>query len=194
MIQSARLLALQARVEPQFLFDVLHRVRDLIGQSTLAAERLLGDLIALLREMQPATGATASSVEREYGIVHAYARASEAAALQEPRLQLHADDAARKARLAPLVLLPALRCLVGDAPDAGWQVAARAIDGRLQVVVAPTGNVAAAATALACLDIAPLRQRLAAVHGDAHLAINLDDRPALRIDTPFQTDDPGPDR
>ena len=195
LVQSARLLALQTRVEPQFLFDALHRVRNLIEPSAAAAERLLGDLIALLRTMQPAAGATASTLAREIGLVQAYARASEAAALQEPRLQMHAHDDALQARFAPLVLLPALRSLVGDAPDSHWQVGAMCIDGRLRMVITPSANLASAVTALTSLDCTSLQQRLAAVHGgDARLAVSTSDSPALHIDTAHASHDQSPDR
>lgn len=197
LVQSARLLALQARVEPQFLFDALQRVRSLIDTSALAAERLLTDLIALLRAMQPVAGATASTVAREFALVEAYARASESPALTPPRLGLEAVDDALQARLAPLVLLPALRRLAGDAPDARWQVGAMRIDDRLRMVIAPGADLPAATTALAAFDTASLHQRLVAVHGpQAKLAVVTGGTPALHIETPFTTTghDQGADR
>jgi len=196
LVQSARLLTLQARVEPQFLFDALQRVRTLIDSSADAAERLLGDLIALLRAMQPAAGATASTVAREFGLVEAYARASEAPSLQAPRLLMEAIDDAAGARFAPLVLLPALRRLVGDAPESRWQVGAMHVDGRLRLVVAPSADLTSAAAALLSFDVKPLHERLVAVHGpDARLAIQTVPTPALHIETPFMpTHDPRPDR
>jgi hypothetical protein len=196
LVQAARLLALQARVEPQFLFDSLQRVRSLIDQSTEAAERLLGDLIALLRAMQPAAGATASTLAREFALVEAYARASEVAALQPPRLLMEALDDAAAARFAPLVLLPALRRLVGDAPDAGWQVGAMQVDGRLRLVIAPTADLHSASTALQSFEIKPLHERVVAVHGpDARMAVQTVPTPALYIDVPYAiAHDPRPDR
>jgi hypothetical protein len=195
LVQSARLLALQARVEPQFLFDALQRVRSLFEQSAAMAEQRLSDLIALLRAMQPAAGATASTLAREFALVEAYARASESPALCAPRLQLEAAGDAPRARLAPLVLLPALRRLVGDAPAAAWQVGALHVDGRLRLVIAPTEPDERAIAALASFDAAALRERLAAVHGPgARLAVAMQPSPALHIDLPFQSDDTGHDQ
>jgi Histidine kinase len=201
IVQSSRLLALQARVEPQFLFDTLQRVRDLIGASSGAAERLLADLIALLRALQPAAGATASTVEREFALVEAYARTSESRALMPPALTLEAADDAPKARFAPLVLLPALRRLAGDAPDARWQVGALRQGGRLRLVVTPQATLERARLALQTFDAATFRERLAAVHGpSAALAADFAaPLPALHIEAPFQTQDdtahdPSPDR
>jgi len=198
-LQAARLLALQARVEPQFLFDALARVRQNIERSTEAAEELLGDLIALLRAMQPASGATASTVAREFDLVRAYARASEAPALQPPRLVLDAEDDVLEARLAPLVLLPALRSLVGDAPAAGWQVGAARIGDRLRLAVTPSVVDATTTTAFQVLDVGTLVERLNAVHGsDARLLVSAGEPSALQIDAPFEVnrhdDDPSADR
>jgi Histidine kinase len=196
LVQSARLLALQARVEPQFLFDALQRVRALVDQSAAAAERLLGDLIALLRAMQPAAGATASTVGREFALVEAYARASEAPALQSPRLLLEALDDAAGARFAPLVLLPALRRLVGDAPEARWQVGAMRAGERLRLVIAPSADLTSANTALLSFETRLLQDRLVAVHGaDARLALQHVPTPALHIDVAYApAHDPRPDR
>jgi hypothetical protein len=198
-VHSARLLALQARVEPQFLFDTLRRVRDQIGSANDHAEQLLGDLIALLRAIQPAAGATASTVGREFALVEAYGRASETRALRPPALTLAAADDAPQARFAPLVLLPALRRLAGDAPDAHWQVGASRQGDRLRMVIAPTASIEQARVALQDFDGVALRERLAAVHGPAaDLSVDLT-QPSLHIDAPLlqQEDaphDPSPDR
>jgi len=202
LVQSARLLALQARVEPQFLFDTLARVRRGLDSSVDAAERMLGDLIALLRAIQPQAGATSSTVQREFELVQAYARASESAALQPPRLTLHAEPDVFPARLAPLVLLPVLRALAGDAPQAQWQVGAARVGERLRIGVTPGTAEALALTALTVLDAATYADRLRAVHGpDARLRVESGGAaPALLIDVPClltkQTDDeyPRPDR
>ncbi|HET9977628.1 MAG TPA: histidine kinase [Burkholderiaceae bacterium] len=196
LVQAARLLALQARVEPQFLFDALQRVRARIDQSAAAAEGLLGQLIALLRAMQPAAGATASTVAREFELVAAYAGASESPSLQSPRLLMEALDDAARARFAPLVLLPALRRLVGDAPEARWQVGAMRVDERLRLVIAPSTDLPTANAALLSFDPKLLHDRLIAVHGaDARLALQGMPTPALYIDVPYAAaHDPRPDR
>jgi Histidine kinase len=196
LVQSARLLALQARVEPQFLFDALQRVRTLIDESAAAAECLLGQLIALLRAMQPAAGATASTVAREFELVAAYAGASESPSLQAPRLTMEAPDDAARARFAPLVLLPALRRLVGDAPEGRWQVGAMRVDERLRLVIAPSADLTSANAALLSFEPKLLHDRLVAVHGaDARLAVQSVPTPAVYIDVAYAaTHDPRPDR
>jgi hypothetical protein len=86
-LQSARLLALQARVEPQFLFDTLQRVLDLSPAGDVAtqaapsapmseqtSEQLLANLCDLLRIMQAAPDTTATLGAREQALAQAYAR------------------------------------------------------------------------------------------------------------------------
>lgn len=196
-LQSARLLALQARVEPQFLFDTLQRVREGIGPATAGADRLLDDLIALLRALQPAAGATASTVARELALVEAYGRASGLPALQAPQLQLHASALARPARLAPMLLLPTLRELAGGGEaGASWQVWATAVAERLQLHIQGTAGHAGSAQRLHALDLAALRARAQAAHGaSAQVALDTQDRMSLSLDLPLEHEpDPSPDR
>jgi Histidine kinase len=191
LLQSARLLALQARVEPQFLFDTLQRVRDEINGAAPAAEQRLADLSALLRAMQPAVGATASTVEREWALVQAYARAAEAPALRPPRLQWQAERLAASARLAPLLLLPALRQLVGDASAGQWRLQAVVVQQRLRITVAANAPDWATRVALQALDTAALQGRLHAVHGpDARLFAATGAEPHLLMDLPLAHDEP----
>jgi hypothetical protein len=210
-LQSARLLALQARVEPQFLFDTLKRVRDAIGQTNgqtnpanpanpadraepssaapVNAEQLLADLSALLRAMQPAVDATASTVARELALVQAYARAANAPALQPPRLQQHSDETAAPARLAPMLLLPTLRQLVGDAPAGQWRVQASVVAQRLHIHIHPAAPDWATGRALAALDWAALQARAQSAHGpDASCRPLTDTSQGLRLDLPWVLD------
>jgi len=50
-LRSASLLALQARVDPQQLFDGLQRIAALAEQDPVAADAQLAEMIAMLREM-----------------------------------------------------------------------------------------------------------------------------------------------
>ncbi len=202
-LQSARLLALQARVEPQFLFDTLNRVRDGIdpaGRATATAEQLLTDLIALLRAMQPAVGATASTVARELALVQAYARAAHTPALLPPRLLLQASPEAAQARLAPLLVLPALRSLAGDAPAGDWALHADTRPGRgeprLHLRLLPRQPNWTTRVALNAIALGPLRERALAVHGDtARISLDGEAQPSLLFDLPLQHEPhPSPDR
>jgi sensor histidine kinase YesM len=67
---ESRLQALQARVEPEFLFRTLSHVRDLYDRdvvlgSPARASKMLDDLIAYLRAAMPHVRDTSSTVAQE---------------------------------------------------------------------------------------------------------------------------------
>ncbi|MES2046955.1 MAG: histidine kinase [Pseudomonadota bacterium] len=193
-LQAARLLALQARVEPKLLFDTLQRIDELITISPLAADALLADMIALLRAMLPIAGASASTVEREFALVHSYARVTGSSALQAPQLTLDASPEAEIASLAPMVLLPTLRALTSMASE-GWRIKADRISEwlRLSCEALSVSNENAKA-ALRSIDLVALRARLVAVHG-AQVVVRLTsaDYPGILIELPYY-ENPSPDR
>jgi hypothetical protein len=209
-LQAARLLAMQARVEPQFLFDSLQQVRDGIEGDAERAQQRLSSLIVLLRAMQPQAGATGSTLARERALVSAFAEAAELPALLPPRLRwlplhgagdapegdqahLPAEDWPGQASLAPMLLLPTLRRLVGEAAQAGWLVRAGPQEGagfsvpRLRLVIQPQRALPEALLALSSLALSPLREALQAVHGSsAQVQVNLQGPVALTFTLPLQ--------
>jgi hypothetical protein len=209
-LQAARLLAMQARVEPQFLFDSLQQVRDGIDSDAERAQQRLSSLIVLLRAMQPRVGATGSTLARERALVSAFAEAAELPALLPPRLRwlplhgageapgadmvdLPAEDLPGQASLAPMLLLPTLRRLVGEAPKAGWLVRAGPQDGagfstpRLRLVIQPQHALPEALLALSALALGPLREALQAVHGSsAQVQVHTQGPMALTFTLPLQ--------
>lgn len=189
-LASARLLALQARVEPTVLFDALQRLQQLQApgrESPEAADALLQHLISLLRLMHARDGALASTVARERDLVQAFARVSEVPALLPPRLVWSLPDALGDAAVAPLWLTDLLRAWAVAAHDArlsaDLQVAlmeeAPAAPGagssgsgvlRLSIRLAgddaaPARRWAAAQAVAATLDRSGWHERLQAVHG-----------------------------
>jgi hypothetical protein len=107
----ARLQALQARVDPQLLFDMLDAVRRSYADDASRAERLLDELIAFLRAALPRLRTTSSSVSREAELARAYARLRALASATDISLTLHVSADLMGARFPPGVLLP----LIDDA-------------------------------------------------------------------------------
>lgn len=103
---ESRLQAMQARVEPTFLFDTLAHVRDLYEADIDLAQRVLEDLIAYLRAAMPQMRAMSSSVAQEIELVRAYLNI--AALRAGGALTVHIDIAPLVAhcRLPPMILLP----------------------------------------------------------------------------------------
>ena len=163
---ASRLLALQARVDPQLLFDALGRIDAALVSDAGLADRQLADLISLLRAMQPTVQQRASTLQRELALLEAQARVSAAPGQQPALLHVEVSDAASRTRLAPLVLLPLLRWLATLHPS-GWRIGAIVTGHRLIIDIATTDGSAAALrdAMMNAADIDEPRQRLIAVHG-----------------------------
>lgn len=172
-LAAARLLALQAQVEPELLFDTLRRVRASVdGADSAAADALLHDLIALLRLLLPRSDATASTLAREIALIRAFSRIAGLAALAEPRLLWVAGEGTRQARLAPMWLLTLLRAQAAAAASAdtraSWVVSAQRDGERLRLVIVAThGDLMAQQAAADGIDAARLQEQLREVHGQA---------------------------
>jgi hypothetical protein len=103
---QTRLQALQARIDPQLLFDMLDEVRRAYEHDATRAERLLDELVAFLRVALPRLRMASSSVGREVLLARSYAqlrRVAGACAI-DTRVDVQEDVAC--SRFPPGVLLP----------------------------------------------------------------------------------------
>lgn len=195
-LSVSRLLALQARVEPQLLFDTLARIDAALAEENDdgRADRRLADLIGLLRAMQPSAHARASTLAREVALIEAYARVSAEVGLQPGWLSFDITPDAARAAFAPLVLLPLMRRLAA-VPTWRWHVAATRDAARLHIaVIAPGAGPASFAAAMQGIDLDELRQRLVAVHGPgATMQLDAHGEPRLALELDAR-DDAHPDR
>lgn len=149
-ILAARLMALQARVEPHFLFDALSRVGALHERDPAGADALLADLIALLRAMLPVGTTATSTVEREFALAEAWLRAQRHLG-SHVEVEIAASPLAAQSGLAPMLLLPLLQEIAGPASrPVAWRLSAELVaagnsGGRLpclEVRLAPAGSEA----------------------------------------------------
>jgi hypothetical protein len=166
---ETRMRALQARVEPGFLLDVLGQVRDLFRTDAAAGERMLDALIGYLRAALPALRDSASTLGREMELLASYLDLLRMRMRGELAVRVEVPEALRRARMPPMVLLPLVAGLVrrlAPMPDDRWlQIDAEEKDGKLAVVVTLHGFEE---SLLAEPDsLGPLRERLAVLHGDA---------------------------
>ncbi len=101
----ARLQAMQARIDPQLLFDMLDAVRRSYEDDASRAERLLDELIAFLRAALPRLRNASSSVPREAELARAYARLRALAGARDVGMRLSVSADLMDARFPPGVLL-----------------------------------------------------------------------------------------
>lgn len=189
----ARLEALQARIEPHFLFNTLNSVAALIALCPADAETALEDLSTLLRSRLHADMPVAITLAEEMRLVEAYVRI-EKLRLGE-RLTMDADlsPAATRCRLPSLCLQPLVENAIGHGvarlPDGGTvRVRAWVTAGAL---VAEVRNPGAACTGRAPGNrqaLSNIRRRLALLYdGAARLDFTHDDTWfTVRLELPQQ--------
>lgn len=163
---ESQLQALQARVEPRFLFGTLERIQQLYRNDVSAAGAMLEDLIHFLRAALPHLRESSSTAGQEALLAQFWSSIVGRSAMGGWEVEVEIDDAVRDARMPALLLLPLVQCATGDRGDANLQlrVALRRHDERLQIEVwtstpAFNGGVEGAPA------IAQLRDRLDALFG-----------------------------
>ncbi len=175
-LAETRLHMLESRIEPQFLFNTLAGVQDLVRKDAAQADFLLVQLISYLRMAMPDVAGKASTLGREFDLVRTYLAIVQVRV--GARLAVTADcDPALEQVAFPSLLLHAL---VENAVKHGVEttlgpvsiaIRARASSGALDISVADSG--AGVAAALNQGDaLRNIRERLAlAYQGAARLGI-----------------------
>ena len=160
---EADLRAMQARVEPDFLFSALLAVDQAYGRSVEAGEQALEALIAFLRAALPAETGGTSTVAAELDLVRAYAGVLELTSGPALELDIKAEPAARSQPIPAMLVLPLARWALDGAKAAALRIAARRENGELEIALrsdVPAG--AGADTA----QIAGVRARLNHLYGE----------------------------
>jgi two-component system LytT family sensor kinase len=171
---EADLRAMQARVEPDFLFAALLAVDQAYGRSVEAGEQALEALIAFLRAALPAETAGTSTVAAELDLVRAYAGVLALTAGPTLELDIEAEPAARTQPIPAMLVLPLARWALDGARAAALHVAARRENGALEISLA--SDVPSSADADTA-QIAGVRARLAHLYGArARLEASIDAR------------------
>ena len=172
-VVEARMAAMQAQVEPHFLFNTLASIDHLIEVDPPRASRMQKNLITLLRASMPAMREKATSLGRELEVVRPYLEILKVR--MEERLQPRVDvsEGLYSADFPPMML----QSLVENAIKHGLEpkadrgsltVSAEVAHGKLHVSVADTGvGFARAATAGTGTGLTNIRERLKLIYGDA---------------------------
>ena len=114
-----RLGALQARLDPQVLFDTLDEAGRLYRSRPAAAESLLDALIEYLRLALPQMRHTESTLAREVALAVAYARVLRTPDGEPLELESNVPVAVRDARFPPMVVQPLCDALARSALASG---------------------------------------------------------------------------
>ncbi|MDM0116680.1 histidine kinase [Variovorax sp. J22R133] len=136
-VEQAQLQMLQRQVDPKFLLHVMEAIQDRYGHDSLAADRLLDRLVALLRSLMPGLRNDSSTLEAEITILRASAHLQDELHPGAGRwtIDVHGGDAGR-IPFPPLLLLPTLEELRGNSlPRPAWSVAARLEGAAPRIVI-----------------------------------------------------------
>ena len=166
---ESRLQALQARVEPQFLFNTLAKVRALYESDPRKGGKMLDDLIVYLRAALPHLRDSTSTVQRELELASAYLNIMQVHLGEHLAFDIEGSESARSACMPPMILLPLLDHLLINGfaspdSDGAIRIVAQAAAGklRLEIVVAGDGFASADADG----DLRNIQDRLQALYSD----------------------------
>jgi signal transduction histidine kinase len=172
-VTEARMAAMQAQVEPHFLFNTLASIDHLIEVDPPRASRMQKNLIALLRASMPAMREKATTLGRELEVVRPYLEILKVRMEERLQAQVNVPEGLHSADFPPMML----QSLVENAIKHGLEpkadggsltVSAEVAHGKLHVSVADTGvGFARATTAGTGTGLTNIRERLKLIYGDA---------------------------
>ncbi len=161
---ESRLAAMQAQVEPRFLFDTLVDIEALYEKDAARAAANLDRLITYLRAALPRLREAGSTVGAELELVEAYLDVVTSLRGGRPRLSVSLADDCGKRRFYPMLLLPLIQRAVrhpsGQPPDEISIDVRRDADG---LVLALRFSMPGGCTEDA--ELAQVRERLAGLYG-----------------------------
>jgi sensor histidine kinase YesM len=174
-VLESRLQAMQARVEPQFLFNTLAQVKRLYELDPPLAGRMLDDLIAYLRAAMPRMRDTSSTLAQEIELARAYLAIVKVRLGDRLEYAIDVPDGIGDARMPPMMLLPLIDHAVvhGLAPaqEAGTLIVTTEVaGGRLRIKLTDSG--AGFVPEAGGDGMGDIRERLQALYGnDASLEL-----------------------
>jgi two-component sensor histidine kinase len=178
---EARLAAMQAQIEPHFLFNTLASVQQLIESDPQAASRMQTNLIKYLRAAIPKMRDNSSTLKQEVEMAKAYLNILKIR--MEDRLQfdfaipIDLENTAFPPMMIATLVENAIKHGLEPKPEGGRvDVYARVEAGKLRVTVADTG-LGFSGTPGSGVGLANIRERLEALYGKAASLIIEDNAP-----------------
>lgn len=173
---EARMAAMQAQVEPHFLFNTLASIDHLIETDPPRASKMQKNLIALLRASMPtmreANAQGNRDLGRELGVIRPYLEILKVRMEDRLATDIRVSDGLLSAEFPPMMLQSlvenAIKHGLEPKPEGGsLTVSAEIVHGKLAVKVADTGlGFGKAATAGTGIGLANIRERLQLLYGN----------------------------
>ena len=134
-LARAQLQQIQARVDPQLLFDTLGAVKAFYQDEADRAERLLDELATFLRAALPGLRSTRSTLELEFELVACYTRLLRIAFDRQVRLTLKLPPGLANQGFPAGLLLPLSIQLLEGGADRRIELSATADERHLRVAI-----------------------------------------------------------
>lgn len=199
-VVEARMAAMQAQVEPHFLFNTLASIDHLIETDPQRASKMQKNLIALLRASMPtmreANAQGTRDLGRELAVIRPYLEILKVRMEERLNTEVRVSDGLLSADFPPMML----QGLVENAIKHGLEpkaeggtltVSAEIVHGKLAVTVADTGlGFGKGATAGTGIGLDNIRERLKLLYG-AKASLTVAENPgggtAVTITVPYAT-------
>jgi len=175
-VVEARMAAMQAQVEPHFLFNTLASIDHLIEVDPPRASLMQKNLIALLRASMPtmreASDGGVRDLGRELAVIRPYLEILKVRMEERLSTEIAVPDGLLSAEFPPMMVQTLVENAIkhGLEPKAdggSLKVRAEIVHGKLQVSVADTGlGFGKAATAGTGVGLANIRERLQLLYGN----------------------------
>ncbi|MBJ7310451.1 sensor histidine kinase [Rugamonas sp. CCM 8940] len=198
LLAEARLRALQAQIEPHFLYNTLANVVSLIEVKPALARRMLERFIDYLRASLAASRAEQATLGAEADMVAAYLDVLAVRMGERLRYRIDIADELRQTPLAPMLLQPLVENAIAHGLEPkveGGEVllSARLADGKLCLQVSDTGAGLGAPSSKpgGGVGLSNIRARLASLYGDGAQVQLLENQPCgltVRLLLPLNTE------
>jgi LytS/YehU family sensor histidine kinase len=170
-LRGAELRALEAQINPHFLFNSLNSIRGLVVEDPQKAQDMITRFAALLRYNLNRERQHTVPFSEEADIVADYLALESVRFEGRLRVQVDVDPAARAIQVPPMILQTlvenALKHGVSRRPEGGEvQISAAANDGKLVLQVTNSGELGSARPADTQLGLKNIRERLHLLYGD----------------------------
>ena len=166
---ESRLQAMQARVEPQFLFNTLLQIERLYQSDPELAAHMLDDLIAYLRAAMPLMRDTSSTVAQEFELARAYLDIVRLRLGERLAVNIETPAGGQDIRMPPMMLLPLIdhaivRGFASQSAEGAISIRSAVQAGRLHLTIADSG--AGFVHGAGGEGLEAIRERLTALYGD----------------------------
>jgi Histidine kinase len=203
-VVEARMAAMQAQVEPHFLFNTLASIDHLIETDPPRASTMQKNLIALLRASMPtmreANHGAPRDLSREMAVIKPYLEILKVRMEERLTTRIEVPDGLLSAEFPPMMMQSlvenAIKHGLEPKPEGGEiLIKAEIVHGKLNIVVADTGlGFGKAATAGTGVGLANIRERLQLLYGREASATVSENKPSgtvVTIAVPYRTVTPG---